>query len=52
MIAALLTGCAGDDGTKEATGRSQGAGFDQTMAEADSLYNCMQFRDNAIKLEE
>ena len=49
MIAALLTGCAGGDGTGEATGRSQGAGFDQTMAEADSLYNCMQFRD-AYKL--
>jgi AraC-like DNA-binding protein len=49
MIAALLTGCAGGDGTKDATGRSLGADFNQTMTEADSLYNCMQFRD-AYKL--
>ena len=44
IIAVLLTGCAGSDGTKEA-GRPQDIQFDQTMREADSLYNCMQFRD-------
>ena len=50
MIAALLTGCVGGDGTKEAAdGHSLNAAFDQTMAVADSLYNCMQFRD-AYKL--
>ena len=45
IIAVLLTGCAGSDGTKEAAGRPQDIQFDQTMREADSLYNCMQFRD-------
>ena len=49
MIAALLTGCAGGGGTKDATGHSLDTGFDQTMATADSLYNIMQFRD-AYKL--
>lgn len=49
MIVALLTGCAGGDGTKDATGRSHDAGFSQTMAVADSLFNSMQFRD-AYKL--
>ena len=49
MIVALMTGCAGGDGTKEATDRSHDAGFDQAMGVADSLYNCMQFRD-AYKL--
>ena len=45
IIAVLLTGCAGSDGTKEEAGRPQDIQFDQTMREADSLYNCMQFRD-------
>ena len=49
MIVALLTSCAGGDGTKDATGRSHDAGFSQTMAVADSLFNSMQFRD-AYKL--
>ena len=45
MIAALMTGCAGSDGPKDATDLSYDAGFDQTMGVADSLYSCMQFRD-------
>lgn len=49
LIAALMTGCAGSDGQKDATGRSHDAEFDQTMGIADSLYSCMQFRD-AYKL--
>ncbi len=48
-MAVLMTGCAGSSGPKDATGRSYDAGFDQTMGIADSLYNCMQFRD-AYKL--
>ena len=44
-----MTGCAGSGDPKDATGRSSDAGFYQTMGMADSLYNCMQFRD-AYKL--
>lgn len=40
-----MTGCAGSGAPKDATGRSSDAGFYQTMGMADSLYNCMQFRD-------
>ena len=49
MIAALITGCTGDGDTKDAAGRQNDAGFYQTLATADSLYSCMQFRD-AYKL--
>ena len=45
MIAVLMTGCTGSGGTKDATDRSYDADFNQTMDIADSLYNCMQFRD-------
>ena len=49
MTAALMTGCADSGDPKDETGRSSDAGFYQTMGMADSLYNCMQFRD-AYKL--
>ncbi len=49
MIAVLMTGCSGSGDPKDATGRSSDARFYQTMGIADSLYNCMQFRD-AYKL--
>ena len=49
VIAVLVIGCAGSDGPKDTTGRSLDIGFEQTMGVADSLYNCMQFRD-AYKL--
>ena len=49
MIAALTTGCTGDGDPKDAAGRQHDAGFYQTLGTADSLYNCMQFRD-AYKL--
>ena len=49
MIAVLMTGCAGSGDPKDAADRSHDAGFDQTIGVADSLYNCMQFRD-AYKL--
>ena len=45
IIAALTTSCAGSDGEEDVTGRSRETGFDQTFGVADSLYNCMQFRD-------
>ena len=45
MIAALIIGCADSDDKKESKDRSNDAGFYQTMSVADSLYNCMQFRD-------
>ena len=44
-----MTGCSGSGDPKDATGRSSDARFYQTMGIADSLYNCMQFRD-AYKL--
>ena len=44
-----MTGCAGSGGSKDATGRSHDVEFYHTMNVADSLYNCMQFRD-AYKL--
>ena len=49
IIAVLLTGCAGSDGTKEA-GRPQDIQFDQTMREADSLrlpHRSRQIRDGS-----
>lgn len=49
IIAVLMTGCTGSGGQKDATGLSYDAGFAKTMSVADSLYNCMQFRD-AYKL--
>ncbi len=49
IITVLMTGCAGSGDPKDATGRPHDAGFNQTMGVADSLYNCMQFRD-AYKL--
>ncbi len=49
MITVLMTGCSGSSDPKDATGRSNDAGFYQAMGIADSLYNCMQFRD-AYKL--
>ena len=50
MVAVLaIVGCTESDGTKGAAGGSQDAGFDHAMRVADSLYNCMQFRD-AYKL--
>ena len=45
MTAALMTGCADSGDPKDETGRSSDAGFYQAMGMADSLYNCMQFRD-------
>ena len=48
-IAALMMSCTGSDGPKDDTGLSQDATFDHAMGVADSLYNCMQFRD-AYKL--
>ena len=50
IIAVLLTGCAGSDGTKEAAGRPQDIQFDQTMREADSLrlpHRSRQIRDGS-----
>lgn len=44
-----MTGCTGSDGPKDATVPSHDADFAKTMNVADSLYNCMQFRD-AYKL--
>ena len=44
-IAALMMSCTGSDGPKDETGLSQDATFDHAMGVADSLYNCMQFRD-------
>ena len=49
MIAVLMTGCTGSGDPVDTTGRSHDAGFNQDMGVADSLYNCMQFRD-AYKL--
>ena len=49
VTAALMTGCAGCDDKKETDGRQLDAGFGQAISVADSLYNCMQFRD-AYKL--
>ena len=49
ILAALMTGCAGSDNKKDAAGSSHDATFYQAMGVADSLYNCMQFRD-AYKL--
>ena len=49
MIAVLMTGCSGCGTPEDATDSSHDATFDQTMGLADSLYNCMQFRD-AYKL--
>ena len=48
-IAALMMSCTGSDGPKDETGLSQDATFDHAMGVADSLYNCLQFRD-AYKL--
>ena len=42
-----ITGCTNTTNTQDAAQTDKG--FDQTMAVADSLYNCMQFRD-AYKL--
>jgi AraC-like DNA-binding protein len=44
-----MAGCTGSGGQKDATVPSHDADFAKTMNEADSLYNCMQFRD-AYKL--
>ena len=44
-----MTGCTGSGDPVDTTGRSHDAGFNQAMGVADSLYNCMQFRD-AYKL--
>ena len=44
-----MMSCTGSDGPKDETGLSQDATFDHAMGVADSLYNCMQFRD-AYKL--
>jgi AraC-like DNA-binding protein len=44
-----MMSCTGSDGPKDDTGLSQDATFDHAMGVADSLYNCMQFRD-AYKL--
>ena len=44
-----MTGCTGSGGQKDATELSHDADFAKTMNVADSLYNCMQFRD-AYKL--
>ncbi len=51
IIVLAITGCSGCDDAKNATQTniSRHADFDQTMGMADSLYNCMQFRD-AYKL--
>ena len=45
MAAVLTTGCTGSDGPEDAAARTLGGGFDQAMADADSLYARMQFRD-------
>ena len=44
-----MMSCTGSDGPKDDTGLSQDATFDHAVGVADSLYNCMQFRD-AYKL--
>ena len=44
-----MMSCTGSDGPKDETSLSQDATFDHAMGVADSLYNCMQFRD-AYKL--
>ena len=49
MIAVLMTDCTGSSEQKDVTDRTHDTGFDRTMAVADSLYSCMQFRD-AYKL--
>ena len=48
-MAVLMTGCTGSGGQKDATVLSHDADFAKTMNVADSLHNCMQFRD-AYKL--
>jgi AraC-like DNA-binding protein len=40
-----MTGCTGSGGQKDSTALSHDADFAKTMNVADSLYNCMQFRD-------
>ena len=40
-----MMGCTDSGDQKDETGDSSSAGFDQTMSVADSLFNCMQFRD-------
>ena len=44
-----MTGCTGSGGQQDTTEFSHDADFAKTMSTADSLYNCMQFR-NAYKL--
>ena len=39
-----ITGCTDTTNTRDAAQTDKG--FDQTMAVADSLYNCMQFRED------
>ncbi|MBQ2210583.1 MAG: hypothetical protein II404_11565 [Prevotella sp.] len=45
VLAAIMVGCTGNSDTKDGKQSVFSAGFDQTMHEADSLYNSMQFRD-------
>ena len=46
MLAALLVGCTGSGDTEDAVAEDLlQAGFCHTQGVADSLYNCMQFRD-------
>jgi len=46
VVVAMIESCEGCDDTKDgATGDYGNADFDRTMSVADSLYNCMQFRD-------
>ena len=46
VVATLTIGCSGYSDMKDgAAGDSGNADFDQTMSVADSLFNCMQFRD-------
>ena len=40
MMAALMTGCAGSGGPKDAAGLSQDAGFYQAMGVADFIRDC------------
>ncbi len=46
VVVAMIESCAGCDNTKDgAAGNAGNADFERTMRVADSLYNCMQFRD-------
>jgi hypothetical protein len=44
-IAILTAGCSGHAGRESTADGAHNTQFDKTISKADSLYNCMQFRD-------